>query len=80
MTARHVKLLRLHKIRSGAVKGLRVGTPVEAHTQKAEVVTIDEDILDSTDPGIPASQKVAKTKRILAASDTCAPETTPSST
>ena len=41
---------------------------------------IDQAILDSTGPGIPASQKVAKIKSILVASDTCTPETNPCST
>ena len=42
--------------------------------------SIDQTILDSTDPGIPASQNVAKIKGKLVASDTCTPETNPSST
>ena len=41
---------------------------------------IDQAILDSTGPGIPASQKVAKIESILVASDTCTPETNPCST
>ena len=41
---------------------------------------IDQAILDSTGPGIPASQKAAKIKSILVASDTCTPETNPCST
>ena len=41
---------------------------------------IDQAILDSTGPGIPASQKVAKIKSILVASDTYTPETNPCST
>ena len=36
--------------------------------------------IDSTGPGKPASQKVAKIKSILVASDTCTPETNPCST
>ena len=42
--------------------------------------SIDQAILDSTGPGIPASQNVAKIKSILVASDTCTPETNPSIT
>ena len=41
---------------------------------------IDQAILDSTGPSIPASQKVAKIKSILVASDTCTPGTNPCST
>ena len=40
----------------------------------------DQAILDNTGLGIPASEKVAKTKSILVASGTCAPETNPNST
>ena len=41
---------------------------------------IDQAILDSTGPGIPASQNVVKTKSILVASDSCTPETNSCST
>ena len=42
--------------------------------------SIDQAIVDSIDPGIPASQKLAKIKSILVASDTYTPETNPRST
>ena len=41
---------------------------------------IDQAILDNTGLGIPASQRVAKIKSILVASDTCTPKTNPNST
>ena len=68
---------------SGAVKGLRVGTPVEAHTQQAKVVTgvllcIAQNIkpfLTAQAPVFQHRKKVAKIKSILVAPDTCTPET-----